>query len=63
MELNDYCSMTNEQEERFKKYESLLIEWNKKINLTAITEHDEVILKHFVKLLIKKSHKMVLFWW
>ena len=48
MELNDYCSMTNEQEERFKKYESLLIEWNKKINLTAITEHDEVILKHFV---------------
>lgn len=48
MELNDYCSITNEQEERFKKYESLLIEWNKKMNLTAITEHDEVILKHFV---------------
>ena len=48
MELNDYCSITNEQEERFKKYESLLIEWNKKMNLTAITEHDEVILKHFI---------------
>lgn len=48
MELKDYCSITNEQEEQFKKYESLLIEWNKKMNLTAITEHDEVILKHFV---------------
>ena len=26
----------------------LLLEWNKKINLTAITEPNEVILKHFV---------------
>lgn len=48
MELKDYCSMTNEQEEQFEKYESLIIEWNKKINLTAITEHDDVVLKHFV---------------
>ena len=27
---------------------NLLIEWNKKVNLTAITEPDEIILKHFV---------------
>ena len=27
---------------------NLLIEWNKKINLTAITEPNEIILKHFV---------------
>ena len=30
------------------KYQDLLLEWNEKINLTAITEEDEVVLKHFV---------------
>ena len=34
--------------EKFYKYMKLLLEWNKKINLTAITEPNEVILKHFV---------------
>lgn len=38
----------NSQAERFYNYMNLLIEWNEKINLTAITEPDEVILKHFV---------------
>jgi len=33
---------------QFKKYMDLLLEWNEKINLTAITEEDEVVLKHFV---------------
>jgi 16S rRNA (guanine527-N7)-methyltransferase len=32
---------------QFKKYYELLIEWNEKINLTAITEKEEVYLKHF----------------
>ena len=27
---------------------NLLLEWNEKINLTAITEPDEIILKHFI---------------
>ena len=27
---------------------NLLIEWNEKINLTAITEPDDIILKHFI---------------
>ena len=27
---------------------NLLLEWNEKINLTAITEPNEVILKHFI---------------
>ena len=31
----------------FKKYMDLLLEWNEKINLTAITEPKEVELKHF----------------
>ena len=32
----------------FYEYMQLLLEWNKKINLTAITEEDEIIVKHFV---------------
>ena len=31
----------------FEKYMNLLLEWNEKINLTAITEPDEVRVKHF----------------
>lgn len=34
--------------EKFYNYMNLLLEWNEKINLTAITEPNEVILKHFV---------------
>lgn len=32
----------------FYKYMNLLIEWNKKINLTAITDEKDIILKHFI---------------
>ena len=33
---------------KFYKYMKLLQEWNEKINLTAITEPKEVIIKHFI---------------
>ena len=33
---------------QFYNYFELLVEWNKFMNLTAITEMDEVITKHFV---------------
>lgn len=36
------------QTEQFFEYMNLLIEWNEKMNLTAITEPDEIILKHFI---------------
>ena len=36
------------QIEKFYKYMELLIEWNEKINLTAITNQNDIILKHFV---------------
>ena len=36
------------QVNNFYKYMNLLIEWNEKMNLTAITEPNEVILKHFI---------------
>lgn len=37
----------DEQLESFQKYYELLIEWNQQINLTAITEPKEVVIKHF----------------
>lgn len=39
---------TEKQLIKFFKYMELLLEWNQKINLTAITEPEEVILKHFI---------------
>lgn len=40
-------TLSDLQKNQFKRYFELLIEWNKKINLTAITEKEEVYLKHF----------------
>lgn len=39
--------LTEEQIKKFDIYFQILIEWNKKMNLTAITEKEEVYLKHF----------------
>lgn len=41
-------NITQEQSDKLYDYMKLLIEWNEKINLTAITEENEVILKHFI---------------
>ena len=41
-------SLTENQLEQFNKYADLLIEWNEKMNLTAITEPSEIVTKHFV---------------
>lgn len=38
----------DKQLNQFYKYMNLLLEWNEKINLTAIIEPEEVVLKHFV---------------
>lgn len=40
--------LEEKQIENFYKYMNLLLEWNEKMNLTAITEPNEVILKHFI---------------
>ena len=42
VELNDI------QISQFIKYHEILVEWNSFMNLTAITEFDEVVTKHFV---------------
>ena len=33
---------------KFEKYKDMLLEYNEKINLTAITDEYEIIIKHFV---------------
>ncbi len=38
----------DDQLNMFETYYEMLIDWNKRINLTAITEYEDVILKHFV---------------
>ena len=53
-----------EQTEQFFEYMKLLIDWNEKINLTAITEPEEIITKHFIDSLtilkyIKNDYKVV----
>ena len=41
-------NLTKEQFEQFNKYEELLIDWNEKVNLTAITDDYDIWLKHFI---------------
>lgn len=40
--------LTPDQIQQFLKYYEMLVEWNEYMNLTAITEYDEVMKKHFV---------------
>ena len=39
--------LTDLQKKQFQDYFRLLVEWNQHINLTAITEEDDVYLKHY----------------
>ncbi|HFR4575723.1 TPA: 16S rRNA (guanine(527)-N(7))-methyltransferase RsmG [Streptococcus suis] len=39
--------LTEQQKNQFHRYFELLVEWNVKINLTAITQEEDVYLKHF----------------
>ena len=60
MEFNEFEELFKEKEneininisvenvEKFYKYMKSLIEWNEKINLTAITDEEEIIEKHFI---------------
>lgn len=41
-------NIDDNQSEKFYKYMQLLLDWNEKINLTAITEPNEIIIKHFI---------------
>ncbi len=41
-------SLNEHQIEQFHDYYTLLLSWNQKINLTTVTEYDDVVVKHFV---------------
>ena len=40
--------LNEEQLEKFYRYMEILLEWNQKMNLTAITDKKEIIIKHFI---------------
>ncbi|OCT16447.1 16S rRNA (guanine(527)-N(7))-methyltransferase [Paenibacillus pectinilyticus] len=40
-------SLSAQQLDQFEQYYKTLVEWNEKMNLTGITERDQVYLKHF----------------
>ena len=44
--------LDDKQIKQFIDYKNMLLEWNEKMNLTAITDEKEVILKHFVDCLV-----------
>lgn len=45
--LEEDIVLSNKQKEQFEIYFTELVEWNNKVNLTAITEKEEVYIKHF----------------
>ena len=56
--------LEDHQLNKFNEYIKLLVEWNEKINLTAITEPNDIVLKHFVDSLtilkyIKENDKLI----
>lgn len=56
--------LNNDIINKFNIYKELLVEWNKKINLTAITDDKEIIMKHFIDCLevvkyIKNDSKLI----
>ncbi|EKF51434.1 16S rRNA (guanine(527)-N(7))-methyltransferase RsmG [Lactococcus garvieae] len=51
--------LSQQQKEQFERYFELLVEWNEKINLTAITEKKEVFLKHFYDSIAPILYKLI----
>jgi 16S rRNA (guanine527-N7)-methyltransferase len=45
--LEKGITLSDKQMKQYEVYFNTLVEWNEKMNLTAITEQDEVYLKHF----------------
>ena len=57
MEKNQYIkenfekiglSLDEKQIGQFMNYSEMLVEWNQKINLTAITDFEDIVWKHFI---------------
>ena len=52
---NIEITLDENQINQFYKYMELLLEWNEKMNLTAITEPNEIILKHFIDSMFSRN--------
>lgn len=48
-------NLSKTQSNQFCEYNRLLIEWNKQVNLTAITNEEDVLTKHFIDSLLSVS--------
>ena len=46
--IKEYMDIDNVSAEKFAVYMELLREWNEKINLTAITDEEGILVKHFL---------------
>ncbi len=59
-ELLDSLSMqlNEDQLKQLELYADLLIEWNEKFNLTAITDREEIYLKHFADCLLLNRYPL-----
>lgn len=60
--LNDITTqfgleLSDKQLSQFSKYYDMLVEWNKVMNLTAITDKEDVIIKHFADSLLLAKYK------
>ena len=55
----DFITLDDVACRRLSHYGELLIEWNNKINLTAITDPDEILIKHFYDCLLFLRHTAV----
>lgn len=44
--------LNEKQISQFMDYKDMLLEWNEKMNLTAITDEREIMLKHFADCLM-----------
>lgn len=52
-------SISDEQIEKFYQYSKILVEWNNKMNLTAITDKQGIVVKHFVdSILLLKAYQI-----
>lgn len=55
-------TLNDTQVEQFSIYADLLVEWNERVNLTSITDPQEIVIKHFIDSLtlgkFMEAHKL-----
>lgn len=62
--IKDICAefgaeITPEKAEKLNLYGNLLLEWNEKINLTAITDPTDIVIKHFLDCILFLKHTYI----